>query len=52
LRQKSNCQYPRTHGKQGRIIWKRLRALEVEGFDEDELARDAGDTLFEMDWSV
>jgi hypothetical protein len=52
LRQKSSCQYPRAHGKQGRIIRKKLRALEVEGFDEDELARDAGDTLFEMDWSV
>jgi len=59
LRYKSDCKYPRSHGRQARMVRKQMREREqseadsgyVAGLDEQELAINAGLVLFDMDWS-
>ena len=59
LRAKSDCKYSRAHGRQARIMRKKIKAQTgsggdsryVAGINEQELAIDAGSVLFDMDWS-
>jgi hypothetical protein len=59
LRAKSDCKYPHAHGRQARIMHKKIKAqvgLEgdsgyVAGVDEQEFAINASSVLFDMDWS-
>ena len=59
LQAKSDRKYPHVHGRQARIMCKKIKAQAgsggesgyVTGIDEQELAIDAGSVLFDMDWS-
>ena len=59
LRAKSDCKYPCAHGRQARIMHKKIKAQAgsggdsryVAGINEQELAINAGSVLFDMDWS-
>jgi hypothetical protein len=59
VRAKSNCEYPRAHGRASRMKHRKAKKQQpqegssgyVAGADEQELAFDAGSTLYDMDWS-
>jgi hypothetical protein len=57
LQAKSSCKYPHTHGRQARIVQRRIKAQAesggdlgyIAGIDEQELAINASSVLFDMD---
>ena len=59
LQAKSNCKYPCAHGRQARIMCKKMKAQVgsggdsgyIAGINEQELAINASSVLFNMNWS-